>query len=82
MGKKKGGAAAGSAATIVAAKKKGGAATVGTSTAGAAKKKGVGTHVTNGSWRPSIINPRSCSISIKMEHFLPQKTTPACLARR
>ena len=55
MGKKKGGIAAESAATIAAAKKKGSSAAAGTSTADARKKKGAGTHITNGAWRASII---------------------------
>ena len=55
MGKKKGGAAADSAAATVVAKKKGGSAAVGTSTAAAGKKKGTGTHITNGAWRASVI---------------------------
>ena len=55
MGKKKGGAAAESAATLAAAKKKGGSAAAATSAAAAGKKKVVGTRVTNGAWRPSII---------------------------
>ena len=55
MGKKKGGVVADSAATVAAMKKKGSSAAAGTSTAAGGKKKVVGTRVTNGVWRPSII---------------------------
>uniref|UniRef100_A0ACD5WTT1 Uncharacterized protein n=1 Tax=Avena sativa TaxID=4498 RepID=A0ACD5WTT1_AVESA len=57
MGKKKGSFTAGSVVATVVANKKSATTTSTSAAAVAGKKKGPGTHVTNGSWSPSIIKP-------------------------